>query len=91
MFADPGPDIRPCKAFTEIAESIGLRQESDAAAMGHPSAVESRSRSGTGIRKGESVKAKELGLKFWAAVALSAVGMGVVIAFLAGFFLGQYT
>jgi alcohol dehydrogenase (cytochrome c) len=37
------------------------------------------------------VKEKELGLKFWAAVAISAIGMGVVIAFVAGFFLGHFT
>jgi quinohemoprotein ethanol dehydrogenase len=37
------------------------------------------------------VKEKELGLKFWAAVAVSAIGMGVVIAFVAGFFLGHFT
>jgi glucose dehydrogenase len=37
------------------------------------------------------VKEKELGLKFWAAVAISAVGMGVVLAFVAGFFLGHFT
>ncbi len=37
------------------------------------------------------MKEKELGLKFWAAVAVSAIGMGVVIAFVAGFFLGHYT
>jgi alcohol dehydrogenase (cytochrome c) len=38
-----------------------------------------------------SVKGKELGLKFWAAVAVSAIGMGVVLAFVAGFFLGHFT
>jgi quinohemoprotein ethanol dehydrogenase len=43
------------------------------------------------VRKGESVKQKDLGLKFWAAVAVSAVGMGVAIAFVAGFFLGHFT
>jgi quinohemoprotein ethanol dehydrogenase len=37
------------------------------------------------------VKNKDLGLKFWAAVAVSAIGMGVVIAFVAGFFLGHFT
>ena len=37
------------------------------------------------------MKGKELGLKFWAAVAISAIGMGVVIAFVAGFFLGHFT
>ena len=37
------------------------------------------------------MKEKELGLKFWAAVAVSAIGMGVVIAFVAGFFLGHFT
>ena len=37
------------------------------------------------------MKEKELGLKFWAAVAISAIGMGVVIAFVAGFFLGHFT
>ncbi|HEY5333125.1 MAG TPA: PQQ-binding-like beta-propeller repeat protein [Solirubrobacterales bacterium] len=37
------------------------------------------------------MKEKDLGLKFWAAVAVSAIGMGVVIAFVAGFFLGHYT
>jgi quinohemoprotein ethanol dehydrogenase len=37
------------------------------------------------------VKEKDLGLKFWAAVAVSAIGMGVVIAFVAGFFLGHFT
>jgi alcohol dehydrogenase (cytochrome c) len=37
------------------------------------------------------VKEKDLGLKFWAAVAVSAVGMGVAIAFVAGFFLGHFT
>jgi alcohol dehydrogenase (cytochrome c) len=37
------------------------------------------------------VKEKDLGLKFWAAVAVSAIGMGVVLAFVAGFFLGHYT
>src|ERR1700709_1288362 len=41
--------------------------------------------------KVESVKEKELGLKFWAAVAVSAIGMGVVIAFVAVFFLGHFT
>ncbi|MBS1882636.1 MAG: PQQ-binding-like beta-propeller repeat protein [Actinobacteria bacterium] len=37
------------------------------------------------------MKEKELGLKFWAAVAVSAIAMGVVIAFVAGFFLGHFT
>ncbi len=37
------------------------------------------------------MKEKDLGLKFWAAVAVSAVGMGVAIAFVAGFFLGHFT
>jgi quinohemoprotein ethanol dehydrogenase len=37
------------------------------------------------------VKEKDLGLKFWAAVAVSAVGMGVALAFVAGFFLGHFT
>ena len=37
------------------------------------------------------MKDKDLGLKFWAAVAVSAVGMGVAIAFVAGFFLGHFT
>jgi alcohol dehydrogenase (cytochrome c) len=37
------------------------------------------------------VKEKDLGLKFWAAVAVSAVGLGVAIAFVAGFFLGHFT
>ncbi|HTT95694.1 MAG TPA: PQQ-binding-like beta-propeller repeat protein [Solirubrobacterales bacterium] len=37
------------------------------------------------------MKEKELGLKFWAAVAVSAIGMGVVLAFVAGFFLGHFT
>ncbi len=37
------------------------------------------------------MKEKDLGLKFWAAVAVSAIGMGVVIAFVAGFFLGHFT
>jgi alcohol dehydrogenase (cytochrome c) len=37
------------------------------------------------------VKDKDLGLKFWAAVAVSAIGIGVAIAFVAGFFLGHYT
>ncbi|HEX4306400.1 MAG TPA: hypothetical protein VHZ54_10205, partial [Solirubrobacterales bacterium] len=37
------------------------------------------------------MKEKDLGLKFWAAVAVSAIGMGVAIAFVAGFFLGHYT
>jgi hypothetical protein len=41
--------------------------------------------------KVESVKKKKLGLKFWAAVAVSAIGMGVVIAFVAGFLLGHFT
>jgi mono/diheme cytochrome c family protein len=37
------------------------------------------------------VKEKDLGLKFWAAVAVSAIGMGVAVAFVAGFFLGHFT
>ena len=37
------------------------------------------------------MKEKDLGLKFWAAVAVSAVGMGVALAFVAGFFLGHFT
>ena len=37
------------------------------------------------------MKDKDLGIKFWAAVAVSAIGMGVVIAFVAGFFLGHFT
>jgi quinohemoprotein ethanol dehydrogenase len=37
------------------------------------------------------VKEKDLGLKFWAAVAVSAIGMGVALAFVAGFFLGHFT
>ncbi len=37
------------------------------------------------------MKEKELGLNFWAAVAVSAIGMGVVIAFVAGFLLGHFT
>ncbi|HVV89086.1 MAG TPA: PQQ-binding-like beta-propeller repeat protein [Solirubrobacterales bacterium] len=37
------------------------------------------------------MKEKDLGLKFWAAVAVSAIGMGVAIAFVAGFFLGHFT
>jgi len=37
------------------------------------------------------VKEKDLGLKFWAAVAVSAIGMGVAVAFIAGFFLGHFT
>ncbi|MBS1676879.1 MAG: PQQ-binding-like beta-propeller repeat protein, partial [Actinobacteria bacterium] len=37
------------------------------------------------------MKEKDLGLKFWAAVAVGAIGMGVVIAFVAGFFLGHFT
>jgi quinohemoprotein ethanol dehydrogenase len=37
------------------------------------------------------VKDKDLGLKFWAAVAVSAIGMGVAVAFVAGFFLGHFT
>jgi outer membrane protein assembly factor BamB len=43
------------------------------------------------FRKAGSVKEKNLGLKFWAAVAVSAIGMGVAIAFVAGFFLGHFT
>ncbi len=37
------------------------------------------------------MKEKDLGLKFWAAVAVSAIGMGVAVAFVAGFFLGHFT
>ena len=37
------------------------------------------------------MKEKDLGLKFWAAVAVSAIGMGVALAFVAGFFLGHFT
>jgi mono/diheme cytochrome c family protein len=37
------------------------------------------------------VKGKDLGFKFWAALAVSAIGMGVVLAFVAGFFLGHFT
>lgn len=37
------------------------------------------------------MREKELGLKFWAAVAVSAIAMGVVIAFVAGFLLGHFT
>ena len=37
------------------------------------------------------MKEKDLGLKFWVAIAVSAVGMGVAIAFVAGFFLGHFT
>ena len=36
------------------------------------------------------MKEKDLGLKFWAAVAVSAVVLGVAIAFVAGFFLGDF-
>jgi quinohemoprotein ethanol dehydrogenase len=61
------------------------------AAMGTSPAVEQRSQAVRNFGKVESVKEKELGLKFWAAVAVSAIGMGVVIAFVAGFFLGHFT
>ncbi|HEX3736051.1 MAG TPA: c-type cytochrome [Solirubrobacterales bacterium] len=37
------------------------------------------------------MKGKDLGFKFWAALAVSAIGMGVVLAFVAGFFLGHFT
>jgi mono/diheme cytochrome c family protein len=37
------------------------------------------------------VKEKQLGLKFWMAAAIGAIGMGVVIAFVAGFLLGHFT
>jgi len=37
------------------------------------------------------VKDKDLGIKFWATVAVCAIGMGVVVAFVAGFFLGHFT